>query len=290
MIRSKYIYRSNKLNQAVRFVVLIMLNYFTGIFGVPEELCAAMYVTAIVNFKRLKKLEEIHLVNISAEILDLICRAYNAFRKNPNILDPKVVLRNYQPKLLKEGQKEKKRDSKDQDQDKDFNRCKHIGIVDKKHLFIMTHEVKIFIYKGDLVKLRGIGTLVSAENVAFTGSGALARSILQHAGLSYKKDHDKIQNDTSKNKRLSRNSSIALHAGKLEYRFVIHAIVSRFDSETEPNENELVNLRNTTYRVLDHAKLLSLNEKKSSIMDKVAMPLLGAGRYFLIFFSQCFVI
>ena len=264
-----------------------MLNYFTGIFGVPEELCAAMYVTAIVNFKRAKKLE-IHLVDISAEILDLICRAYDAFRKNPNILDPKVVLRNYEAKLLKEGQKEKKRDSKDQDQD--LNRCKHIGIVDKKHLFIMTHEVKIFIYKGDLVKLRGIGTLVSAENVAFTGSGALARSILQHAGLSYKKEHDKIQNDMSKNKRLLRNSFIVLHAGKLEYRFVIHAIVSRFDSETEPNENELVNLRNTTYRVLDHAKLLSLNEKKSSIMDKVAMPLLGAGRYFLIFFSQCFVI
>lgn len=247
----------------------------SGIFGVPVELCAPMYVKAIAafDFKKRKFLQEVHFVDLSDEILDLTCKGYQLYTENAKNLEPKAILKKWEEKLTKESaSKQTKTSEKEPAQ----NPCRHIKNEGKKVIFEMGSRVKILIYNDDLVKLKGIGTLVSAENCAFTGSGTLAQSILQRAGPSYEKHHNQMRHE-SRDKRRSKCSTIALDAGKLDYRFVIHAIVSRFLEDVVHKKDELLDLKITTLNVLTHADYLCTSEKKSKNLNKIAMPLLGAG-------------
>lgn len=247
----------------------------SGIFGVPLAMCAPMYVKAIVDFdvKKRKFLQEVHIVDLSDEILDLTCKACRLYSGNARNLEPNAILKKYEEKFTKENAFKQ---AKSSERDLAQNLCRHLKNDDKRVIFEIGSGVKILIYKDDLVKLKGIGTLVSAENCAFTGSGALAKSILQHAGPSYVKHHNQVRRDF-KDRRLAKNTLRTLDAGKLDYRFVIHAIVNRFAEDVDRKEDELLDLKMTTFRVLAHGDFLCTSEKKSKNLEKIAMPLLGAG-------------
>lgn len=247
----------------------------SGIFGVPIELCAPMYVQAIVDYDFMKKKfpQEVHVVDLSNEVLDLTCKAYQLFTTDPNMIMPKAILKKYNEQVTGENaSKQAKTSEKDSSQ----NLCRLLKHDSKKTIFEMGSEVKILIYRGDLVKLKGIGTLVSAENSAFTGNGKLAQSILRSAGSSYEKTHDQIRRELGI-RRLENGSLRVSNAGKLDYRFVIHAVVGRFLESVEPQTHELLDLRLTTLRILEHANHLCTTDKKSKNLDKIAIPLLGAG-------------
>lgn len=220
-------------------------------------------------------MQEVHIVDLSDEILDLTCTAYQLYTGNTKSLEPKTILKKYEEKSTKENASKQ---AKTLGRDPAQNLCILIKNDNEKAIFEMGRGVRILIYRDDLVKLKGIGTLVSAENSAFTGSGTLAQSILQRAGPSYVKYHDQVQLDSRK-KRFSKGSIIALDAGKLDYRFVIHAVVSRFSEDADRKKDELVDLKITTLNVLRHADYLCTSEKKSKNLEKIAMPLLGAGMY-----------
>lgn len=233
-----------------------------------------MYVQAITDFDFMKKKfpQEVHIVDLSDEVLDLTCKAYQSFTEDPKNIRPEAILKNYEIFTKEIITKQTKSSDKYPEQ----NLCRLFKNDGEKAIFEMESGVKIFIYRDDLVMLRGIGTLVSAENSAFTGNGALAKSILQRAGPFYKKHHDQVQLD-SRNKRVSKGSTIAIDAGKLDYRFVIHAVVSRFSEDADRKKDELVDLKITTLNVLRHGDFLCTSEKKSKNLEKIAMPLLGAG-------------
>lgn len=234
-----------------------------------------MYVQAIVDFDFMKKtfLQEVHVVDLSDEVLDLTCKAYRSFTEDPKLIMPKAILKKYNEKVSKENASKQ---AKPSEKDPSQNFCRLLKHDNKKVIFEMGSGVKILIYRDDLVKLKGIGTLVSAENIAFTGSGALAKSILQHAGPSYEKNHNRVRRDL-RDKRLPKGTVRTLDAGKLDYRFVINAIVSRFSEDVDRKEDELLDLKMTTFKVLTHAEYLCRTEKKSKNLEKIAMPLLGAG-------------
>lgn len=258
--------------------------YSAGIFGVPKELCAPIYVQAIVDYDFMKKKcpQEVHFVDLSDEVLTLTCKAYQSYTEDPKLIMPKAILKKYQEKFTKENaSKQAKTSEKDPSQ----NICRFLKHDNKKAIYEMGSGVKILIYRDDLVKLKGIGTLVSAENSAFTGSGALAKSILQHAGPSYVKHHNQVRRDL-KDRRLAKNTLRTLDAGKLDYRFVIHAIVNRFAEDVDRKEDELLDLKMTTFKVLKHGDFLCTSEKKSKNLEKIAMPLLGAGMYIHCIFSH----
>lgn len=246
--------------------------YNAGIFGVPKELCAPMYVQAIVDFDFMKKKFplEVHVVDLSDEVLDLTCKAYQSFTEDPKMIMPKAILKKYNEK--ENASKQAKASEKDPPQ----NLCRLLKHDNKKTIFEMGSGVKILIYRDDLVKLKGIGTLVSAENTAFTGNGKLAQSILRSAGSSYEKTHDQIRREVGI-RRLENGSLRVSNAGKLDYRFVIHAVVCRFLESIEPQTHELLDLRLTTLKILEHANHLCTTDKKSKNLEKIAMPLLGAG-------------
>lgn len=234
-----------------------------------------MYVQAIVDFDFMKKKfpQEVHVVDLSNEVLDLTCKAYQLFTTDPNIIEPKAILKKYKEKVIKENASKQANSS---ERDPAQNLCRYLKNEDKKAIFELGCGVKILIYRDDLVKLKGIGTLVSAENSAFTGSGALAQSILQHAGPSYEKHHNQVRHGL-RDTRFPKGNVITLDAGKLDYRFVIHAIVSRFSEDVVRKDDELLGLRITTLKVLKHADFWCTFEKKSKNLEKIAMPLLGAG-------------
>lgn len=249
--------------------------YHAGIFGVPKELCAPMYVKAIVDFdvSRRKFPHEVHVVDLSDEILDLTCKAHQLYSGNARNLEPKAILKKYEEKFTKENASKQ---TKTTERDPAQYLCRYLKNEDKKVIFELGSRVKILIYRDDLVKLKGIGTLVSAENSAFTGSGALAQSILQHAGTSYGKHHNQVRRDL-RDEHFAKNAVITLDAGKLDYRFVIHAIVSRFSEDVDRKKDELLDLKITTLNVLKHADFMCISEKKSKNLEQIAMPLLGAG-------------
>uniref|UniRef100_K1QM36 Poly [ADP-ribose] polymerase 14 n=1 Tax=Magallana gigas TaxID=29159 RepID=K1QM36_MAGGI len=250
----------------------------SGIFGVPKELCAPMYVQAITDFDFMKKKypQEVHIVDLSDEVLDLTCKAYQSFTEDPKNIRPVAILKNYEIFTKEIITKQ----TKSSDTYPEQNPCRLFKNDGEKAIFEMESGVEIFIYRDDLVMLRGIGTLVSAENSAFTGNGALAKSILQHAGPSYVKHHNQVRRDL-KDKRLAKNTLRTLDAGKLDYRYVIHAVVNRFAEDVDRKEDELLDLKMITFKVLTHGDFLCTCGKKSKNLEKIAMPLLGAVKFHL---------
>uniref|UniRef100_K1PTZ1 Uncharacterized protein n=1 Tax=Magallana gigas TaxID=29159 RepID=K1PTZ1_MAGGI len=247
-------------------------NFNAGIFGVPKELCAPMYVQAIIDFDFMKKKypQEVHIVDLSDEVLDLTCKAYRSFTEDPKNIRPEAILKNYEIFTKEIITKQTKSSDKYPEQ----NPCRRFKNDGKKAIFEMESGVEIFIYRDDLVTLRGIGTLVSAENSAFTGNGALAKSILQHAGPSYVKCHNQVHHDLG-DRSFAKNTLRTLDAGKLDYRYVIHAVVNRFAEDVDCKEDELLDLKMTTFKVLAHGDFLCTSEKSKNL-EKIAMPLLGA--------------
>uniref|UniRef100_K1QAA4 Poly [ADP-ribose] polymerase 14 n=1 Tax=Magallana gigas TaxID=29159 RepID=K1QAA4_MAGGI len=246
----------------------------SGIFGVPKELCAPVYVQAIVDFDFMRKQfpQEVHIVDISDEVLDLTCKAYQSYTEDPRLIMSKAILKKYNEKVTKEIITKQ---TKSFDKYPEQNLCRLFKNDGENAIFEMESGVKIFVYRDDLVMLSGIGTLVSAENSAFTGNGTLAKSILQHAGPSYVKHHNQVRRDL-KDRRLAKNTLRTLDAGKLDYRYVIHAVVNRFAEDVDRKEDELLDLKMTTFKVLAHGDYLCTSEKSKNL-EKIAMPLLGAG-------------
>ncbi|XP_033756918.1 uncharacterized protein LOC117339448 [Pecten maximus] len=76
----------------------------SGLFGVPTDLCAAMYVQGIVDFSKttdsLKRLKEFHIIDIKDDILDMVIDCYEKWRKNPSALAPDVLVSRH-PKVDK---------------------------------------------------------------------------------------------------------------------------------------------------------------------------------------------
>ncbi|XP_062614153.1 uncharacterized protein LOC134275890 [Saccostrea cucullata] len=255
----------------------------SGIFGVPAEVCAPMYVKAITDFdkKHRRKLREVHLVDMDPNnnILDLTASAYHTFLQKHESLNPDDVMRRYAQLSLQGSKSVNKQDKLEASSNQ--SRCQFVG-KDKGGVlsFEMGRKLKIFIYKGDIVSLKNIGILVCSENRGVTGSGALAQSILKNAGPLYQRDFKKVQEKVTKTgKNLPIGDTHVLHAGKLHYKHVILAILYRFPHERAPKENELLDLKQTVCHVLNCAENIIAPVKKKSAAhpNSLAMPLFGAG-------------
>ena len=77
--------------------------YASGIFGVPETLCADMYVKAAVDFSSKFKVpsrynpnpKELHIVDIDEEILKLLQTSVEKWQRKPESIDQRVTLKEY---------------------------------------------------------------------------------------------------------------------------------------------------------------------------------------------------
>lgn len=84
--------------------ILILTLFLPGLFGVPVDLCAAMYVLGIVQFcktcRNIRQLKEFHIIDIKDEILDLVIDFYEKWKDKPSSLDPDLLVQRH-PKATK---------------------------------------------------------------------------------------------------------------------------------------------------------------------------------------------
>ncbi|XP_069140103.1 uncharacterized protein [Argopecten irradians] len=68
----------------------------SGLFGVPTDLCAAMYIQGIIDFSentsQLNKLKEFHIIDIKDDILDMVIHFYGIWKQNPQALAPYTLV------------------------------------------------------------------------------------------------------------------------------------------------------------------------------------------------------
>ncbi|XP_060069510.1 uncharacterized protein LOC132549586 [Ylistrum balloti] len=68
----------------------------SGLFGVPTDLCAAMYVLGIIDFSKnvanLNSLKEFHIIDIKDEILNMVMQYYQEWKQNPSALSPSMLV------------------------------------------------------------------------------------------------------------------------------------------------------------------------------------------------------
>ena len=290
----------NKCNLSIRKLT----SFFKlGIFGVPLTLCAPMYVKAITDFgtQKRKRLREIHIVDIDPQrgLPNLIDESYHIFLKEPRSLNPKSVFqRNSHQTGSPTALKPTKRLSANSEFRKvnsvDFDKvqgrqpvCTYIGSnVSGKHEFEMDKKLKVYIYKQNIVSLKNIGSLVCSENSAFSGTGGLSKNIYQNASKEFCKVFDNCRANLQRDgKRLQAGElRTMIPGGKLSYNYIVFTAVNRFDPNKRPSKYDLAELEETCFKVLNHLNNLSCHRKvkKSSHLESLAMPLLGAGKYIYI--------
>jgi hypothetical protein len=67
-----------------------MLCSLTGLFGVPKKLCAEMYIKAFADFAaetRSGSVKEVHFIDVSREILDIVIDAHKLWLDDETKLD-----------------------------------------------------------------------------------------------------------------------------------------------------------------------------------------------------------
>ena len=87
----------------------ILRTTFAGIYGVPKELCAEMYIKALADFSEdyVGSVSEIHFVDVNLEILELIKEAHERWRSSPHTFGFKNALK-YPSATLPLGRKKDK--------------------------------------------------------------------------------------------------------------------------------------------------------------------------------------
>ena len=140
----------------------------------------------------------------------------------------------------------------------------------------MINSIKVLIYQYDIVDLCNVDIIVSTENQQVAGNGKLAKAILQKAGEKYKKEHASLHSPQKRNW----GDVLQTKAGQMNCKVVLHAIIEKFPN-VDPSDNRLDMLFETTQNVL-----IAANKKRRGKLFKefqylsVALPLLGAGKYF----------
>lgn len=260
-----------------------------GIFRVPWELCAPIYVNGIAKFgsKQRRFLQEVHLVDLADDILDLSCTFYQEWNKNKK-LDIKQLLQNFarkNPQYMSRAAVQQKTDRDPLSEENSSPKaCEYLENSKGKLKFMIVGKVQVFIYRDNLVKAEGIDVLVSPENNAFTGSGALAQSILKAAGWQYQQQHQSIQQKVyHSGKALMRGEIRIISAGDLKYKYVLNVVVNRLSNNRPPGKTELHEFKCMLKHVLENLDALALCNMKQSHdnfrLSSIAMPLLGAGNY-----------
>ena len=63
----------------------------------------------------------------------------------------------------------------------------------------MINNIKVLIYKYDIVNVCNVDIIVLTENQQVAGNGKLAKAIIQKAGVRYRTEHTKLHSSQKRN-------------------------------------------------------------------------------------------
>lgn len=264
--------------------------FLSGIFGVPKQACAAMYLRALFDFSEKhprSTLREFHIIDMKSDVLDLICTEYQeSFKHGRERLTPSNVIerlgirtrgttwthRNVCGMSSANGIQENSANAK--------QKLKHFSkqrLRENGHgKFTVDDKLEVHIYTNNILNLQNVSILVCAEGLETQISGRIAKTIFEQAKKNQK---EKIKALLSGNKYYSQIKQI--NFGIFGYQMLFFAIMKRF-GENAPRHEDLMLLKNTTVNILEAANKKKKNNKSEL---SLAMPLLGTGmHYFSSFF------
>ncbi|KAJ8317353.1 hypothetical protein KUTeg_005257 [Tegillarca granosa] len=279
-------------NNAVAIVGMPVIS--SGIFGVPQDLCAEVYVHSIMEFSRQSQfqfLKEIHIVDINDIILKKICLAYQKWKKDAKSVDPIYAATNH-PTLMKSTRTFSR--IQDSDVDMQSEHSVHESVVpqkDKSKSFRenRTHVIKILeiqdstipktqivvknfqvgglleikIYTGSIVRVSGIDAIVCSADKNFSGSGLLSQFIADAGGSRYKENFRKLQ---SIHRFPNIGDVYSCKAGNIKVNYVVHVVM-----------DQLAGVDGRYLRTYKQNITAMLEKTSAWKMKEIAIPLIGAG-------------
>ncbi|XP_062614148.1 protein mono-ADP-ribosyltransferase PARP14-like [Saccostrea cucullata] len=263
----------------------------SGIFRVPKSLCAAMYLKGVFDFSKQKKfgsLKELHIVDLSMEVLELVKEKYQHYLTFKQAIDPAWLVVRYHSeeetkttqsktttstqasKLSEKTQDKPNRGQASVSKPKENKNYEHPSMKSTK-----IGNVSVFIYTGDIGTLSDLDVAVSSENPHFTGKGGLAATFLSKGGKKYREEHEKLQ----KSAPYFLYSQVMTLGYDMSFKKICHAIIVGF-SKTKPllfhHHRHYTNFVCGILFEVNNLAGQSFGRKKSSIQS-IVMPLLGAG-------------
>jgi len=225
----------------------------TGIFGVPKQMCAAMYLKGILEFSSMNdcgRLEEFHIIDIHDDVLDMVKDWHKRIKVNPRCLEYNSVLakvtdnwkqsknNNRQPWGTKENNGRHVAGVRSlsgftnslKDKDKGIHhRYPSKEQYNDKGQYILRRfcgkTTDILIYATDILQLKGIDVIAVSEDPSVTGQGALSTVLLDAGDKEYRKEHSKLQTRLF---NCSTSEVMLTSAGhNLPFHHVLHAVIRR---------------------------------------------------------------
>lgn len=254
-------------NASLKFLTSV----FLGIFGVPKQLCAAMYLNGIFKFSganQLGSLEEFHIIDIHDEVLDMIIEWYEKWKINPPCLAVDNVLTKSNSTSgagMEMGNRVRRFDKQSQE-----GASSSSNDSSSRSLFKNIHgKTNIHITTGSILSLKNVDAVVVSESPYFSGEGGLVKTLLKNGGEEYRTHHAMLK----KNKNLQHGKVfMSLAGGKLPFEHVFHVIISRMSSSSL--ELHLKYIQTAIKNVLQTVD----NMKRRSEEISLALPMIGTGK------------
>ncbi|KAL5022593.1 hypothetical protein ScPMuIL_001748 [Solemya velum] len=228
----------------------------SGIYGVPKNLCARMYMKAALDFseKHLKHLRELHFVDIQDEILFMIAGAHDDWLQNPKALIPSVAAAEFDQAMNNTKQTNKHSSS---------TICRELKSKEMYGttvaMFKFCEKVTVKIYTCDLIKVKYVDAIVSSQDPTLSSKGKLSSAIHQAAGLKFK----------PQKRSYPYGCVIATSAGKLiPAGRILNAIVRQVSDS--PKQSEINDISYIVCSILHMCTKMKI--------CRLAMPLLGTGK------------
>lgn len=251
-----------------------------------------MYLRGAFDFSMRKtfgSLQELHIVDLSPDVLVAVQETYNQYLTMDKVFDPSWLVSSHE-KQESVTQKESLTDTQNSNSSKPAEKYKKMeeisiaksinanskGNVKSEHFTKYIKNVRVFIYTQDLGSLEGIDVAVSCENPHFTGNGGIAATLLSKGGTTYANEHNSLR----KNAPYPQFKTILSPGYKTNFKTICHAIIVAF-SRTRPISQTCKMLyKNCICSILNEMDVRSeqlVRTKETNGFCSIVLPLLGAG-------------
>ena len=262
----------------------------------PKELCADMYVQAVVDFIKegWNKPKELHIIDIDTSILRLVEVSCKKWRKDPGSTKPAEALKQY----LKEhpyaggytGQGQGYVRGKRAQRQFSEPASEAVGMSDvadalkglsvkkagteslkwggKDTIYNVNGSLKVHIYTGKIDRVEFVDAVVCSIDTGFGTNGYIVKAFRDAFGEKYKYNFDKMKD---RERSLGTNNFVyTCETGSVYARNVMHLAMTPL---LRGSKDELREYKTGISNLLNKA------ERKG--FSKIAVPLLGTGMYML---------